>query len=209
MPNPAATAPDSRDLIGGHPALDLVNTLHWRLTPEPQETLSSYDDLLGWARLMNLLEDVEERALAGDAGKDPAGAEGALADAIELREILYRIFVAVAENETPDDVTLERLKAHYAEAIAGARLDRSARALTWEGSGVDLQHRILAPLAAAGMELFLSEEADWVKQCADDGCGWLFLDTSKNHSRRWCNMDICGSRAKMRRHYRRKKKAAP
>ena len=194
-----------RDLVGGHRALEFVNTLHWRLRDEPQEALSFYADLLEWARRVDLLEEAEARSLTVKAQHDPVGAEGALADALELREVLYRVFVAVARNESPDVAALEHLKAQYAEAIGSASLDHSTRVLSWDESGVDPWHRVTAQLAAAGMELFLSEEANRVKQCADQGCGWLFLDTSKNHSRRWCSMDICGSRAKMRRHYRRKK----
>lgn len=95
-----------------------------------------------------------------------------------------------------------------AQAIADAHLDETQRVLTWDGSLSD-EHRITAPLAAAGMTLFMSPEGDRVKQGADERCGWLFLDRSKNRSRRWCSMELCGSRDKMRRHYRRTKALRP
>ena len=207
MPTTAATTGStaSRVLVGGHPSLDLVNTMHWRLRDEPEETLSSYADLLEWARRVDLFDEAEARSLAAVAERDPAGAAGALADALELREALYLVFVAIVRDGSRDAAALEHLKTRYAEAIGSASLDHATRVLTWDRSRVGPWRRITAPLAAAGMELFLSEEADQVKQCADRGCGWLFLDTSKNHSRRWCSMDLCGSRDKMRRQYRRKK----
>ena len=207
MPTTAATtgSTPSRILVGGHPSLDLVNTMYWRLRDEPEETLSSYADLLQWARRVDLFDEAAARSLAAVAERDPAGAAVALADARELREALYLIFVSVIRDQSLDAAALEHLKTCYADAIGSASLDPATRVLTWNASDVDPWDRITAPLAAAGMELFLSEEADRVKQCADRGCGWLFLDTSKNNSRRWCSMDLCGSRDKMRRQYRRKK----
>lgn len=64
--------------------------------------------------------------------------------------------------------------------------------------------RLLWPVIQSAGDLMISNEVNRTRECEDDTCEWLFIDRSKNHSRRWCDMSDCGNRAKARRHYARK-----
>lgn len=188
------------DFDSGHLALDFANTMNWHASDEPQEYLNRYRDLLEWGRQAGLLTSAQiaELELGG-------GAE--LESARELREALYRIFRDHATGVSPGPDDLDLLADHYQTAISHGRMvsgDNRYR-WTWDQAGLDPE-RVIWPVAQAAVELLFSDELDRVGQCADDrGCGWLFIDTSRNRSRRWCSMESCGNRAKARRYYRRTK----
>jgi predicted RNA-binding Zn ribbon-like protein len=191
--------------------LDFANTLDWHASSNPQETLNSVADLIDWASQVGLIDASQARRAADYASVHPDEAARTLADGIVLREAIYRVFACHTGHrhpEKPDDADLELIshwagKAHQSLQIrlAGAKFE-----YTWaEGDGrLDLERPILAAAISAA-DLLTSDMAGRVGECADDrGCGSLFIDTSKNHSRRWCNMDGCGNRAKARRHFERK-----
>lgn len=189
------------DLSGGHPALDLVNSLDNRFRDDgPNENLVRYSDLLRFLGESDLL-DARQTGLLDKSASEEA-AEQALHAAKELREATAAVFYAAMEEKTPvanDVMTLER---HF---LAAGR----HRQLRWDGEHAHMMwhwDRVEADpdfpvwlLAQSVSDLLLSDHAARVRTCAVDTCRWLFLDTSKNHTRRWCNMKVCGNRMKARR----------
>jgi predicted RNA-binding Zn ribbon-like protein len=177
-------------LVGGDLALDLANTVNGlRDGPLEQDFLATPADLAEWAVHAGVVETA------------PAVDERVLAQARELRGAVYAVFRAIAERREPDPAALATLAGLHAGAVARARLvpagDRYD--LAWDGE-------VLGPLAAAAVDLLRHGPLDRLKLC--DACPWLFLDLSRNHSRRWCAMNECGGRLKMRRYRARKRATA-
>lgn len=193
------------EFSGGELCLDFANTADWHASPKPQENLNSYSDLLVWGQMAGILSDSEAQQLWQRAQSRPSEAQTALARAIELREAIYGIFVRLVNQESPSQSDLNFLNYVLQSALPHLRVEPSAQGFSfeWEASGQDLE-RVLWPVAWSAADLLTSEDLDRVGQCADDrGCGYLFFDTSRNHSRRWCSMESCGNRAKAMRHYQR------
>lgn len=191
------------DLSGGLLCLDFVNTLGDR-ADEPEEHLGDYGDLLDFARQAGAMPGTEVEELAAEAGTDPSHASDVTAHAVRFREVLYRVFRAVAVGESPDDGDLERLNEVLVEGLAKARLVREGGAYRWSWAGdCSCLERPLWQVAHSAADLLASNELDRVRVCDADTCEWLFLDESRNRSRRWCDMSTCGNRAKARRHYER------
>ena len=209
MHAPAAALPTAADfeLSAGRLCLDLPNTLSRRPTPEPVELLASYGHLLAWARLAGLVDEAGARALLDAAARRPDEARRVLRRAVALREAIYAAMHAVVDGEAVPDAALDVINAEAARANAHARIVRTDAGFGWgwddERAALD---RPLWPVARSAAELLTSSELPLVRECAADDCAWLFIDTSKNRSRRWCDMAVCGNRAKARRHYARAKK---
>jgi predicted RNA-binding Zn ribbon-like protein len=200
----AAAAPF--DLCGGHPVLDFVNSLDDRFDADgAHERLPNYGELLRFAQEAGLLSPQQARELANSVSS--AAATRALRQARELREALAAVLYARADERAPSASDLAKLEDRFEDA-------ESPRLLQWntggqEKGGVlrcswrDDQLKAAAfpvwVLADAAAQLVLSDALGRVRACEADTCRWLFLDTSKNHSRRWCNMKVCGNRAKARR----------
>jgi len=185
------------DRTGGHLALDFANTVSNRHTPPASEHLGSYDDLVEFARQTGLIPAPEAKRLTRLGEQRPDVAAAVLAEAVALREALYRIFTAVASATTPRASDVAVLNAHHARF----RLDERFR---WEWSArPDGLDAFLGPIVRAAIDLLTSDRRDRVSLCAEETCLWLFLDTSKNRSRRWCDMAQCGNRAKARRFHER------
>jgi predicted RNA-binding Zn ribbon-like protein len=189
----------SFQLVGGHLALDLVNTLDWRFRDGgPEELLAGYDDLLRFAAQSEILTPKQIRQIIRN-GNDRASA-GALVACRELREAAAEIFYAVVDGRTPPGSQIQIVERCFKEAREHQRLAWSGSRLVWEWppseSGPDVPFWILSISTA---RLLLSEDMRLLRACEKPDCRWLFLDTSKNHTRRWCDMKICGNRMKARR----------
>ena len=184
------------DLVGGSPALDLANTINSRRAPE-HDYLSSYDDLVAWARHAGVPG-------ASTPGRDAAAEERALRSTHRLREAIYRTFSAVARREAPPVADVRRVLRAYGTAVGRGVLD-PAGAIRWPTASAAAV--VLDPIAYAAGQLLLAIDRPPVKECP--GCGWLFLDRSRNSSRRWCDMRTCGSRDKMRRYHRSRRSDRP
>lgn len=189
--------------------LEFANTLYWHASDDPQETLHTYVDLVEWTHGEGIISDNEKGKLFRSAEERPAEANRVLQQAITLREVLYRIFAAVADGGSPSETDLAVFNAALSRAMSGAYLIQSETGFAWDWEVEDDPLDImLGPIIRSAGVLLTSELSERVGQCADDrGCGWLFLDTSKNRSRRWCSMNDCGNRAKQHRHYQRKVKS--
>lgn len=188
--------------------LDFANTAQWHASEKPQENLKSYDDLVEWSRNEGLLSAADAQKLKKKATNDQIASAKALKQAIELREAIYRILSLVAANKLPKKRDLAILNRNLAKAMGHSRIIPAQSGYIWDING-DKEELdwMLKPIVRSTAELLTSDELDRVKICADDrGCGWIFLDRSKNRSRRWCDMKDCGNRAKARRFYERKQK---
>lgn len=177
----------------------LVNSLRGRETARPEETLGSYEALVAWARANAGLAPGVADALLTQARRHPHAADRALARVRELREALHLVFLAAAAGTTPPSDALERFAASLARAYRRARLVPIDGALTWAPAPADGLSWIGDDLARAAGRLAGSPRLARVRRCAADDCRWWFVDDTKNHSRRWCDMAICGNRAKLRR----------
>ncbi|MEK7889833.1 ABATE domain-containing protein [Burkholderia contaminans] len=181
-------------------SIDFANTLYWRGSDPPTETFGTMDDLLAWCREQagvpaGLAETC--RALGEEAG-EPA----MLAHALALREALYRLFLAQAEQREPQADDLALLGGFLAEAAPRVALARVDGGYAWRiAEGRATLAGLLSPVLWSAIDLLGGARLAKVKRCANDACQWLFIDDSKNGSRRWCSMSSCGNRAKAYRHY--------
>lgn len=202
------TAPvEELALLGGRLCLDFANTVDPRHGGQRTEYLTGYPDLLRWAHYVGVLDEEQARQLAETAATNTVAATVAFEQAIALRETIYQVFSATARHEHPSSTDLGALHAAYTQALAHTWLVPVSRGfvLDWVGRDRTLD-RVLWPVARSAVELLIGAELERVRECPGLGdCGWLFLDTSKNGSRRWCSMEGCGSRAKMRRQYARRR----
>jgi len=193
--------------IGGVLCLDFTNTASWHGSDRSTEHLNDFFDLLRWSNENGIIGQHAQLVLSEGAERNPAGALTILTRARKLREALHRIFVGVSQRKSPGrsdmqmlNETLDRaplrFEVQYEESgFSGKRTPGGSEFAT-----------VLGPVAWSAAELLTSENLDRIKRCANDTCGWLFLDNTKNHSRRWCDMGDCGSRAKAKRYYQRKTK---
>jgi predicted RNA-binding Zn ribbon-like protein len=191
-------------LSGGRLCLDLANTVSWRRGNRPTERLGSYDDLLAWARQSRLLSSADARQLGQEAGRRPAAARAALHRIQRLREAIYSIFSALAADRSPPVPALRRVNAELRAGVRHLELvpARAGYAVAWRGGG-PLVRQILWPVARSVAEVLTTDDLRRLRTCPAADCGWVFFDTTRSATRRWCDMTVCGNRAKARRHYRR------
>jgi predicted RNA-binding Zn ribbon-like protein len=199
--------PESIELIGGHPALDLVNTVSWRQdTDRTRENLAVPPDLLTWAHRAALLDKQHLTAMRLAIAEDPDMATRVLGQVHELREQLHHYLTGCIDHPSGEQEIREGSPLHHAliDALTASSLAGAPARWTLQAhDSLDLP-RILALHA---LDLIQTMPPDRLRRCEDDGCGWLFLDTTRNHSRRWCSSSDCGNRDRARRHYARNRTA--
>ena len=188
--------------------LDFVNTVSWRGSDEPRELLTDYNALVKWSRGAGILNPAEAAELRRQARSDPERAEAVVAQARELREALYRNVTAWCQRTPVRKGDLEVINRALEQAPERRTIRRRGRSFGWD---VEKDHRpldhLLWPVSWSAADLLIHDDPARIKSCADFRCAWLFYDTSRNRSRRWCSMEDCGNRAKARRHYRRARQA--
>jgi predicted RNA-binding Zn ribbon-like protein len=201
--------PPRFELTGGAVCLDFVNTLDDRFSAEPKELLKHYVDLARFAEDTGILGDAQVDRLMTRSMQRPEEAKRALASALQLREAISEIFYALSRKKPVPAASLVILNQHVQEAAQHLGLVAGRQHFEWkfESDSYDL-FAPLWPIARDAAALLTSERLEYVRTCASKTCEWLFLDESKNHRRRWCDMTKCGNRAKVKRFYTRKKKAA-
>jgi predicted RNA-binding Zn ribbon-like protein len=188
------------ELTGGCLCLDLANTVDERRTPSPRELLTSYRDLLDWGRQAGALSHRDAGRLAARAEKRRAEAARALLFARSVREAIFAVFSAIAHRARPSSRGLAGLNRALARVLPERRLVSRAGGFEWAWRASIALERVVWPALASAAELLASADVSRVRECAGEGCGWLFLDRSKSRTRRWCDMTVCGNRAKVRRH---------
>ncbi|HJQ14657.1 MAG TPA: ABATE domain-containing protein [Anaerolineales bacterium] len=200
MTEPTRTL-ETLELVGGALCLDFANTINSRVKTE-HDYLISYSDLVDWANKVGLLSPTQTNQFHKRAKQNMAEAGETLEKARTLRELLYRLFSSAANDSEPNKKDMEMFVDSYGEAISNGHLIKAGNhyVSTWKVD--ETFNAVLWPIIHAAGALLQSKELHQVKECP--GCGWLFLDISKNQSRRWCSMNTCGARDKMRRYHKRK-----
>jgi predicted RNA-binding Zn ribbon-like protein len=198
------------ELRGGVVCLDFVNTVGSPLTDYPKEYLLSYEELLEWARQADLLALEQTEELCRQATLDPEGARATLSRALALREAIHRVISLAIAGEPPNESDLSALNRELSIALSRLRVVPAGGAYGWgwDRGGGDGGARLdspLWPVARSAAELLTSPKLGRVKVCAGEGCGWVFLDESRNASRVWCDSRDCGNRERVRRHLARKR----
>jgi predicted RNA-binding Zn ribbon-like protein len=194
------------DFTGGHPGLDFADTVDDRTTDHPRELLTDYARLLEWGAEAGVITSTTAARLRQLAVEAPGKALSALRDAIRLRDAIYDVFAAVAQRRAIPGPALATLNEAVRSAAPHAQIVHANRrfASAWIEPERHLDS-MLWPLSRAAAELLTGGDLGHVRQCAAEDCSWLFLDTTKNHRRRWCDMKTCGNRDKARRYYQRTK----
>jgi predicted RNA-binding Zn ribbon-like protein len=191
--------------VAGSLCLDFTNTVGNRLGPEPQDKIRSYLDLLAWGEESGALDGSTAQVLARQARSRADDAAAALRRAIGLREALYRTFTAAAIHGEPSRADLSTINTALAQAMANAIVIWTGDGFTWSWRTATQLARVTWPVARSAADLLTSRDSARVRICANDICGWLFVDTTGR--RRWCEMRGCGNRAKAARYYRRHRPA--
>ena len=197
---------EKHHLIAGVLCLNFANTLYGHGKTPIHEYLAGYSDLVIWSRKVGLLSDLDAAHLIRESARRPAETAAVFHHAIAFRETIYRFFAAIAHDETPPAADFASLNAARAESLAHSRIIRTSAGYGIEWENKSTLDRMLWPIALSAAELLTQKDVSRVRQCS--GCDWLFLDTSRNHLRRWCSMSACGNRAKVRRFNERKRKLA-
>ena len=181
-------------LIGGDPVLDFLNTIHDWTVAEPRDYIPTFAEAVRFAEAADLVSGAEAKRLA------PLSAGAELRRLRDLRGRLERILRAIQEERTPGTNDLDELARDGAEAAGVARLRSEKghlrRVIDADAAGAaTLRYRLAEGMVA----LLISDRLTRVSRCPS--CGWFFVDTTKNRSRRWCSMAMCGSAVKARNYY--------
>jgi predicted RNA-binding Zn ribbon-like protein len=189
----------SLDLVGGDLAWDFTNTSSGRCSANHQEHLRDFDTLMQWvehARIMPPSDCAFARAaLAGH----PRRSRRIFERALEMRELVWAIGTALAEQRPVSSNLIELLSAAHAENLRNAEMKMRLGSYIWVWDPRrDIQAAILGPITLSALTLLMEKDLLRTKRCAGQECGWLFFDTTKNNRRRWCEMRVCGNRAKVR-----------
>jgi predicted RNA-binding Zn ribbon-like protein len=190
-------APFEMNVVGGNLALDFVNTRTFGADGQPNvESLSSFDDIVEWARHVDLVHDNEARRMRQRARRDPEVARRAFEHALDVRDRLDRLFRAIAIGRPVPRTLLDQLRSDEAAAIGAATLEPVRAGYAWSWAGGDDLERPVWEVVHAATALLGGNQLGRLKRCG--GCTYLFVDESKNRSRRWCSMADCGTAAKSR-----------
>lgn len=184
--------------------LDFANTRCWRGRARPVETLGGFADLLDWCGRSGAIGETalaEARLWAQVHGDE---ADRVFAEAVSLREVIYRLFAAIALGNSANLHDVDAFNAFLAAAPPRRRLGFAPSGYAWsiDEPGHALPD-LLAPILWSAADLAVAAPARPIRRCANEECLWLFIDRSKTGTRRWCDMGSCGNRAKARRHYAR------
>jgi len=187
--------------------LDFANTVGWHASNNPEESLNKYADLIEWSADRGIISGDAKDTLLRKSEEKPTEAQTVLEKAREIRENIYQILYDIAHGHTVKITDLKGFNKALASMLSHSRLASYERGLRWDwDSRSDKLDSVIWPVVKSAVDLMTSEGIKRVGQCADEkGCGWLFWDSSRNRSRRWCDMSDCGNRAKVRRFYAKSK----
>lgn len=192
---------------GGNLCLDFANTVdYWRDVEHRHDLFADYARLLQWGEESGAINRKTADQLRQVASEAPGNAQSVLRSAIQLRDVIYDTFAAVAHRRGIPSTALAALNKEVQRAFEHAQIGHTNRHFAWEWVLPERHLEAMTwPVARAAADLLTSEDLGLVRQCAADDCAWLFLDRTKNHRRRWCDMKTCGNRYKARRYYQRQK----
>jgi predicted RNA-binding Zn ribbon-like protein len=192
------------ELIAGDLGLDFVNTLERHEGPAPEEVLTSWGDLVAWAAGAGVAAPQVAGELRALEAKDPRAARAVFRRALQLRDCLYRMVTALLAERDPAADDLRLLNGFLAEAQAAVVLRAAPGGLALElPVSADRPASLLGPVVTAAARLLTSPgTVALIRRCDAETCRQFFIDRSRNHTRRWCDMKLCGNRAKAREFYR-------
>ena len=198
------------DLVGGSLALDFTNTSSGRGSPAHQEHLRDFGTLVQWIEHARVVTPPDCLTLRDEAARRPKRAAAIFARALTLRELIWRIGGALAERRAISGALRDELVAVHAKNLAFAEIKSRDSAFIWAWDPRrDAEAAILGPITLSALSLLMEKDLLRTKRCEGKECGWLFFDATKNNSRRWCEMRVCGNRAKVRAARQRKKIEEP
>ena len=188
------------ELTGGGLGPDFANTLDERETDHPRELLPAYSDLLSWGVQAGALACADAAVLRAHAARHSDAASSALKRAKIVREAIFSLFSAIAAGHAAPAAALAVLNRSIRQAAGRRSLERRPGRFVWTWRRAEARDldAVLWPVVWSATELLASSDLPRVRQCAGAGCAWLFLDKSRSGTRRWCDMSVCGNRAKAR-----------
>jgi len=186
-------------LVGGHPAVDFVNTVDDRRNSQSPDALTDYVDAVRWAVRAGVLEPALESSLMRHAADTPGAASEALARLLVAREALYEVFLAEAEARAPAGDALRAVAELAAQASSHRTLVYADSKFIWGWDHHEVDSILHRVVFAAAQFLVAASERRPLGQCQGPNCGWLFLDTSRSGRRRWCSDESCGTTERVRR----------
>jgi predicted RNA-binding Zn ribbon-like protein len=195
------------ELTGGDLSLDFVNTLDSRPGEKQKELLPTFGDVCSWARQASVITERQEKALKRKAAGRPCEAETARRRIVAARECLFGILAAIVEREKIPEDDLERWNRLARRAAGRFELVQREQGLAFRSAVDPSFESPLWPVVHSAVRLLTGPEVSRLRRCASEECDWMFLDRSKRGNRRWCDMTVCGNRAKARRFYARRKKS--
>jgi predicted RNA-binding Zn ribbon-like protein len=203
--------PPRFELTAGILCLDFVNTLDDRPSGEPKELLARYGDLVRFGEDSGILTSAQADRLFAWGEADAEEARRVLQAAVELREAMYAVFSAVIARRAVPASALAMLNGYIQLAAQHVSLAPANGGFAWRydsyGDTAGGFETMLWPIVRSAAELLASDNLPFVRVCSSKTCQWFFLDTSKNHRRRWCSMKLCGNRAKVQKFYARQREA--
>ena len=197
------------ELTGGAVCLDFVNTVDNRPTADARDLFQTYADLVGWSNQTTIINEEQAGKLHRQAKREPTEAGDILVRTRILREALFAIFSSAVNRSAPPAEALNLLNAEIPAAFSSQAIAVTDDGYQLRGTEEeDALDMMLLPVVRSAVDLLTSYELSRVRICAADNCAWLFIDKSRNRTRQWCDMSVCGTRAKARRHYQRSKQAS-
>ena len=189
----------SLDLVGGELAWDFTNTSSARGLPAHQEHLRDFDTLMQWVEHARVMPPSDCAHIRAALSGHPRRARRLFERALELRELIWMIGTALAEQRPVAARLLDLLSAAHAENLRHAEMRMRLGSYIWVfDPRRDILAAILGPITLSALTLVMEKDLLRTRRCAGQECGWLFFDTTKNNRRRWCEMRVCGNRAKVR-----------
>jgi predicted RNA-binding Zn ribbon-like protein len=189
----------SLDLVGGELAWDFTNTTSARGSPARQEHLRGFDKLMQWVEHARVMPPADCGYAHAALDGHPRRAQRIFERTIEMRELIWTIGTALAEQRPVARKLLASLSAAHATNLGHAEIKMRYGSYIWVWDPRrDIAAAILGPITLSALTLLMEKDLLRTKRCAGQECGWLFFDTTKNNRRRWCEMRVCGNRAKVR-----------
>ncbi len=194
--------------VAGALCLDFVNTVGGRVDSDPKrhsryrilgDKVTVFEDLVQWGESAGVLNRVEAQKMIRRSASQPMEVQNAFYRAITLREAFYRVCKWRLQSVPPASFDMAALNSELANAQSHKRLTFRDAGFAWSWDEPDSFDRILWSLMDSAAEFLASTAVASLRECPGAGCGWLFIDKSRNGSRQWCEMRICGNRAKLRR----------
>jgi predicted RNA-binding Zn ribbon-like protein len=186
-------------LDGGNLSLNFANTVHDRRAEPLEDYLHNYLDLIAWANHADAIDRSQKKILLQKSRENQGEANQIYQDGIQLREAIYESVVSLIDQKPLPRMHLKLINQWLSKALSTLQLNPldGDYVLDWEADNVELKF-VLFPIIRSFADLITSDDRERIKQCSN--CGWVFVDNSRNKSRRWCSMEVCGNRVKARRH---------